>query len=79
MRTTLDLDDTLIRKARRRAAEDGTTLTAIIEAALRQHLTPAQPVGKPFRLKLLTKKGRLVPGVNLADRDALYEQMEGRG
>jgi hypothetical protein len=79
MRTTLNLDDALIRRARRRAADEGTTLTAVIEEALRQHLAPPRPAGKAFRLRLLTKKGRPVPGVNLADRDALYERMEGRG
>jgi hypothetical protein len=79
MRTTLDLDDVLIRKAKGRATDQGTTLTAIIEEALRQYLTPSAPAGKPFRLKILTKNGRRVPGVNLADRDALYEKMEGRG
>jgi hypothetical protein len=79
MRTTLDLDDALVRKAKGRAADEGTTLTALIEEALRRYLTPAPATSRPFRLKLLTKRGRLVPGVNLADRDALYEQMEGRG
>ena len=79
MRTTLDLDDRLVRKAKGRATEEGRTLTAIIEEALRQYLAPARSTGKPFRLKLLTKKGRRVPGVDVADRDALYERMEGRG
>lgn len=79
MRTTLDLDDALVRKAKGRAADEGTTLTALIEQALRRYLAPAAPTGKPFRLKLLTKRGHPVPGVNLADRDALYERMEGRG
>lgn len=79
MRTTLDLDDALVRKAKRRAADGGTTLTAVIEQALREYLAPRRAVGKPFRLRLLTKRGRLLPGINLADRDALYESMEGRG
>jgi len=79
MRTTLDLDDELIRKAKSRATNEGSTLTAVIETALRQYLAPARPTGKPFRLKLLTKKGRPVPGVHFADRGALYERMEGRG
>jgi hypothetical protein len=79
MRTTLDLDDTLIRKAKGRAANEGTTLTALIEAALRVYLAPAPRTGKAFRLKLLTKRGRPIPGVNVADRDVLYERMEGRG
>jgi hypothetical protein len=79
MRTTLDLDDRLIRSAKRRAADLGTTLTAVIEQALREHLAPRRSSGKRFRLRLLTKRGRLVPGVDLSDRDALYERMEGRG
>jgi len=79
MRTTLDLDDALLRKAKRKAADEGITLTAVIEAALGQYLAPARRSGEPFRLDLLTKKGRRVPGVNIADRDRLYERMEGRG
>jgi hypothetical protein len=79
MRTTLNLDETLIRRAKRRAADEGTTLTALIEAALRHYLVPAPSTGRTFRLELLTKRGRPVAGVNLADRDALYERMEGRG
>jgi hypothetical protein len=78
MRTTLDLDDALVRQAKRRAADEDTTLTAVIERALRAYLTPPRAARKRFRLRLLTKRGRLVPGVNLADRDALYERMEGR-
>ena len=79
MRTTLALDDRLLRAAKKQAAEEGTTLTRVIEEALRQHLAARKQPRKPFRLRLLTKRGRLVPGVNLADRDALYDRMEGRG
>jgi len=79
MRTTLALDDALLRAAKKRAAEEGTTLTRVIEAALRRHLAPPDRTRAAFRLRLLIKRGRLVPGVNLADRDALYERMEGRG
>ena len=78
MRTTLEFDDALMRQAKRRAAEEGDTLTRLIEKALRTYLQPATSKGKPFHLKLLTKKGRLVPGVNFDDRDSLYERMEGR-
>ena len=54
------------------------TLTSLIERALRGYFSPRRPKAKPFRLKLLTKKGRLVPGVNWDDRDSLYERMERR-
>ncbi|MBI2058602.1 MAG: DUF2191 domain-containing protein [Nitrospirae bacterium] len=78
MRTTLDLDDGLVRAAKRRALEAGTTLTRVIEDALRLVLRPPAKKQKPFRLKLLTFKGELRPGVDLSDRDSLYEIMEGR-
>jgi hypothetical protein len=79
MRTTLDIEDAVLRAARKRAAEEGKTLTRVVEEALREHLGADRRRARAFRLKLLTKKGRLLPGANLADRDALYERMEGRG
>ena len=78
MRTTLDVDDRILRLAKQRAAEDGETLTRVVEKALQGYLQPAARRGKPFRLKLLIKKGRPVPGVNWDDRDSLYERMEDR-
>jgi hypothetical protein len=78
MRTTLVLDDALMRAAKRRAADEGKTLTAVIHDALRHHLAPAPRGTRRFRLKLLTKRGRLLPGVDLADRDSLYERMDER-
>jgi hypothetical protein len=78
MRTTLDLEDRLLREAKKRAAEEGRPLTRLIEDALRQYLEPPPAPGRPFHLKLLTKRGRQVPTVNIADRDALYELMDGR-
>jgi len=78
MRTTLQFDDRLIRQAKQRAAKDGETLTGLIEKALRAYLQPQVRRGRRFRLKLLIKNGRAVPGVNWDDRDSLYERMEGR-
>jgi hypothetical protein len=78
VRTTLDLDSGLLRAAKRRAAETGRTLTSILEEALRRYLQPSPARRGRYRYAPLTKRGRLVPGVDLADRDALYERMEGR-
>lgn len=78
MRTTLNFDDRLLREAKKRAAENGETLTALIEKSLRAYLRPKVHRGKKFRLELLVKKGRPVHGVNWDDRDSLYERMEGR-
>jgi hypothetical protein len=78
MRTTLDIDDRLLRAAKKRAVDDGEPLTRVIERALRVYLNPPRRPGRRFRLQLLTKKGRVLAGVDLADRDAIYERMEGR-
>ena len=43
---------------------------------LRQGL--ASPIAREYRLELLTWKGRLQPGVDLFDRDALFDLMEER-
>ncbi|MDE0123195.1 MAG: hypothetical protein OXN97_01340 [Bryobacterales bacterium] len=78
MKTTLNLDDRILRAAKVRAAETGQTLTRLMEHALRDHLATADSGSGDFRLQLLIKHGQLVPGVTVDDRDALYEKMEGR-
>ncbi len=77
MKTTLNFEDRLIRTAKIRAAQEGETLTRLIERALRDYLQADRrdPV-RLFRAELLTKRGRPVAGVNLDDRDALYERMD---
>ena len=77
MKTTLDFDERLLREAKMRAAAEGSTLTGLIERALRSYLRPPPAKRTRFRLRLLTKRGRIVPGVNWDDRDSLYERMEG--
>jgi NAD(P)-dependent dehydrogenase (short-subunit alcohol dehydrogenase family) len=42
MRTTLDLDGAVLRAAKKRAAEEGKSLTHLIEEALREFLTGAK-------------------------------------
>lgn len=78
MRTTLDLNDRLLQAARERAALAGKTLTAFVEEALAAALTPPTTRSAAFVLRWKTHGGRTVPGVDLSDRDALYERMEGR-
>ncbi len=77
MRTTLNIDDHLYQAAKVKAAKEGKTLTRVVEDALMQHLNPPEP-SKRFRLKVITERGELLPGVNIDDRDSLYEIMEGR-
>ncbi len=77
MKTTLNLDDQLLERAKRRAAERGTTLTAVVEDALRVALDEMAP--EPgYRLDLPVVRGVRPPAVDPADRSALYDLMEER-
>jgi hypothetical protein len=77
MRTTIRLDDQLLKSAKRFAHDTGTSLTAVIEDALRQVLSrqTITPPRKP--VKLTTASGLGVrPGVDLDDSAALLAFME---
>lgn len=77
MRTTLNLDDHLMRKLKKHAAETGQTITHLIEQALRDHLNQSETSAKkPFRLEWITVSGRKVAGIDISDRDALYNFMD---
>ncbi len=81
MKTTIDITDPLLRKAKARASREGTTLREVVEEALRRYLEVQPQRKRPFKLRDCTFTGRgLIPGVDLADwetiRDIIYE---GRG
>jgi len=78
MRTTLNLEHQLMRDVKAKAAEEGRTLTAVIDDALRDYLRRGDETSTSFRLRLVTVPGKARDGVDLDDRDALYEVMEGR-
>jgi hypothetical protein len=77
MRTTVRFNDELLRAARRRAADEGTTLTAVLERALRAYLGGPAPRGR-YRLRWRTEAGRPLPGVRVEDRDSLFDLLDGR-
>jgi hypothetical protein len=79
MRTTLDLDDHLLVEAKRLAAERGTTLTAVMEDALRIVVRRARPAKPRRRTKLPTcgePGAGFMPGVDLDDNAATLDLME---
>jgi plasmid stability protein len=77
MKTTLNLDDELLRRAKQRAAARGTTLTALVEAGLRAALAEP-PRRRPVNLVFPTFRGEGLPAVDPADRASLYDLMDGR-
>jgi hypothetical protein len=75
MKTTLNIDDTVMAELKREATRQGRTMSDLVETALRllfrsQRKRAAIPVLPTFH-----SGGTLV---DIADRDALYHTMEGR-
>jgi hypothetical protein len=74
MRTTVDLPDELLRQARRRAAEEGTTLTALLADGLRLRLGGAVAArGRRRRLPVSTVGGGLRPWIDPASNASLLD------
>ncbi|MBI4864104.1 MAG: type II toxin-antitoxin system VapB family antitoxin [Candidatus Riflebacteria bacterium] len=78
MRTTIDINDELLRQAKRRATDEQVPLRDIIERALRALLGGNSKERSRYRLRWRAERGRLQPGVCLDDRDALFDLMDGR-
>ena len=77
MKTTLNIDDTVMSRLRREAARQGKTMSELVEAALRLLFQSGSRKSKPKLRPLPTFRGGK-PLVDIADRNALYDVMEGR-
>jgi hypothetical protein len=84
MRTTVDVDDDLLRRAKVLAAQQGRTLTSLIEEGLRLTLT-AKPRPAPARVELPVSSaaGGLNPGYDWStlvrdEQEAADAEMLGR-
>lgn len=77
MRTTVNLDEQLLREIKLVAAQNGTTVTAVIEDALRDALARRKrpAIHQPVRLTTF-RGGGLQPGVDLDDSASLLDMME---
>lgn len=75
MKTTLVIDDTVLKRLRREAARQGRTISELVEAALRQFLAQRTPRGPLPDLPTFDSGGA---HVDVANREALYQTMEPR-
>ena len=77
MRTTVRLDEQLLAEAKMHAAESGSTLTAVVEDALRELLARRRqrPGRRAIRLKT-GGSGGVLPGVDLDDSAGLADLMD---
>lgn len=75
MKTTLNLNDDVLRRSKESAARLGVTLTRFVEDALAVKLSDSKR--KPqFRLTLRTVQGTRPPNVDISDRNALYDVID---
>jgi hypothetical protein len=75
MKTTLNIDDKVMLELKREAARQGRTMSEMVETALRLLLRPRRTQVELPPLPTFRSGGTLV---DVADRDALYQAMEGR-
>lgn len=75
MKTTLNIDDSVMVQLKREAARQRRTMSELVEAALRLLFQAQKGRRELPPLPTFTSGGHLV---DIADRDALYQAMEGR-
>lgn len=75
MRTTVNLDDALLREAKAEAARAGRTLTSLIEEGLRQALAQRARPAKERAYQVKTFHSPVRPGVDLDNNGTLLELM----
>jgi hypothetical protein len=73
MKTTLNIDDTVMAELRREAARQGRTMSELVETALRNLFRSQKEAAQLSPLPVFHGGGA---SVDIADRDALYQAME---
>lgn len=74
MKTTLNISDVMMIEIKREAARRRQTMSELVEVALRAIVEPRQPEAELPPLPEFSSGGMRV---NVANRDALYNVMEG--
>jgi len=79
-RTTLALDEQILAKLKSKAAQEGRSMQDVANDLLRGALLrpAAQRERKGYRLRLRGWKAEIQPGIDLLDRDTLFDLMDGR-
>ena len=71
------IEEPLLRLLKKKAADEGRTLQDVANDALRQGLAQ-RPGQTGYRLRLQGWKAAEQPGVEILDRDKLFDLMDGR-
>ncbi len=75
MKTTIDLPEELLVAAKKKAAEERTSLRSLVTRGLRRELESGEPDRpRPVRpIRIVTVDGGLPPSLDVADRAAMHE------
>lgn len=73
MKTTLDLNDALLRQAKTVAAQQRTSLTRLIEEGLQLRLKATPPVRLSRKLPVYRGSGGMLPGLTGLSNRALFD------
>ncbi|MBV9015920.1 MAG: DUF2191 domain-containing protein [Alphaproteobacteria bacterium] len=71
MKTTVEISDSLLREARKRASREGVTLRTLIERGLHRVLNDSK-TGAPFQLRRASFKGK---GLQAEFRESSWEEI----
>ena len=78
MRTTVRLSADLLRRAKKKAAQEGRTLTSLLEEGLKTILTEPRPTRRArVLLPVSSKSGGTLPGLDLNRSIDLEDRMQG--
>jgi len=75
-RTTLKIEDAVLRKLKKQAAEEGRSFQDVANRLLRRGLASSGPTN--YKLVLKGWAATLQPGADILDRDKLFDLMDGR-
>lgn len=79
MRTTVDIDDEILRQTKIEAAEAGETLSVVVTDALRERFVRRRGKGdEPWEPVEFSGEGGVLPGVDLSNNASLLALMDER-
>jgi hypothetical protein len=79
MKTTVEIPDELLREWKKKAAQEGTTLKELWVRLLRESLRPPRTRSRSTRkIRWVTGKGGLPPGLDVSNRERMYDWLRGQ-
>lgn len=76
MKTTIELPDDLLARAKARAAERRWSLRRLFETALRKELESTAAARRaPKKVRWITSRGQLHPDLDLSNRETMHDWM----